>query len=108
MRQCARLTFNWPDLDAEINNTANSFESCVSRLPSQQAEPLHPHESATSPFQFVHADIGEDDVRHFLVIVDQFSGEPEVTMYNDRNTTAYRLGNSSRAFCATFGAPEGL
>jgi hypothetical protein len=29
-------------------------------------------------------------------------------MYNDKNTTAYRLANSSRTFFSTMGAPEGL
>ena len=108
MRQRARLSVYWPNMDAEINNAAKSCESCVKHLPSQPAEPLRPHEPATRPFQFVHADIGEDDGRQFLVIVDQFSGWPDVTMYGDKNTTAHRLANSSRAFFSTMGAPEGL
>ena len=108
MRQRARLSVYWPHMDADINNAAKSCESCVRHLPSQPAEPLRPHHPAARPFQFVHADIGEDDGRHFLVIVDQFSGCPDVTMYNDKNTTAHRLINSSRAFFATFSAPEGF
>ena len=78
MRQRARLSVYWPNMDADINNAAKSCESCVKHLPSQPAEPLRPHELATRSFQFVHADIGEDDGRQFLIIVDQFSWWPDV------------------------------
>jgi hypothetical protein len=43
-------------------------------------------------------DLSEVEGRHFLVIVDQFSGWPAVTMFADKNTTARRLINAFRAF----------
>jgi hypothetical protein len=61
-------------------------------------EPLQPHEPATRQFEVLHADLGELDGRHFLVIVDQFSGWPAFTMFLDKHTTARRLINSFRAF----------
>ena len=108
MRQRARLSVYWPNMDVDISNAAKSCDSCISRLPSPPAEPLHLHKLATRPFQFVHADIGEDDGRQFLVIVDQFSGWPDVTLYDDKNTSANRLVNSCRPLFATMGAPEGF
>ena len=108
MRQRARLSVYWPNMDVDISNAVKSCDSCISRLPSPPAEPLRPHEPATRPFQFVHADIGEDDGRQFLVIVDQFSGWPDVTLYDDKNTSANRLVNSCRTLFATMGAPEGF
>jgi hypothetical protein len=72
MHQRARLSVYWPNMDVEISNAAKSCDSCASHLPSPPAEPLRPHEPATRPFQFIHANIGEDDGRYFLVIVDQF------------------------------------
>ena len=108
MRQRARLSVYWPNMDVDISNAAKSCDSCISRLPSSPAEPLRPHEPATRPFQFVHADIGEDDGRQFLVIVDRFSGWPDVTIYDDKNTTANLLVNSCRTLFATMGAPKGL
>ena len=108
MRQRARLSGYWPHMDKDIANAAKDCDSCISRLPSPPAEPLCPHEPATRPFQFVHADIGEEDGRHFLVIVDQFSGWPDVSIYDGKNTTAHRLAKSSRALFSTMGAPEGL
>ncbi len=62
MRQRARLSVYWPNMDVDISNAAKSCDSCTSHLPSLPAEPLCPHEPATRTFQFI-ADIGEDDGR---------------------------------------------
>jgi hypothetical protein len=43
-----------------------------------------------------------------FVIVDQFSGLPDVTLYEDKNTTANRLVNSCRPLFETMDAPEGF
>ena len=103
MRQRARLSLYWPHMDTDIANAAATCEECVSQLPSLPAEPLQPHKPATRPFEILHADLGEVDGRHFLVIVDQFSGWPAVTMYTDKHTTARRLINSFRTFFMDIG-----
>lgn len=96
MRHRARLSLYWPHMDVDISNAAASCDECVSR----------PHEPATRPFKFLHANLGEVDGRHFLVIVDQFSGWPAITMFSYKNTTARRLINSYRTFFVdTGGAP---
>jgi hypothetical protein len=106
MRQRARLSLYWPHMDTDIANAASSCKECVSQLPSLPAEPLQQHEPATRPFEVLHADLGELDGRHFLVIVDQFSGWPAVTTFPDKHTTARRLINSFRSFFMdTGGAP---
>jgi hypothetical protein len=74
MRQRARLSMYWPNMDVDITNAASTCEECVSQLPSLPAEPLKKHQPATRPFEIIHTDIGEVEGRHFLVIVDQFSG----------------------------------
>ncbi len=106
VRQRARLSLYWPHMDTDIANAASSCKECVSQLPSLPAESLQQHEPATRPFEVLHADLGELDGRHFLVIVDQFSGWPDVTMFPDKHTTARRVINS---FCTFFmdtgGAP---
>jgi hypothetical protein len=71
MRQRARLSMYWLNMDVDITNTAST---CVSQLPSLPAEPLKKHQPATRPFEIIHTELGEVDGRHFLVIVDQFSG----------------------------------
>ena len=64
----------WPNMDVDITNAASTYEECVSQLPSLPAEPLKKHQPATRPFEIIHTELGEVDGRHFLVIVDQFSG----------------------------------
>ena len=106
MRQRARLSMYWPNMDVDITNAASTCEECVSQLPSLPAEPLKKHQPATRPFEIIHTDIGEVDGRHFLVIVDQFSGWPAVTTFPDKHTTARRLINVFRDFFLdTGGAP---
>ena len=74
MRQRARLSLYWPHMDVDITHAAATCEECVSQLPSLPVEPLQHHEPATRPFEFLHADLGEVEGRHFLVIVDLFCG----------------------------------
>ena len=108
MRQRARLSVYWPGMDNDISNAAANCESCVSRLPSPPAEPLRPHEKATRPFQQIHGDIGEDDGRQFLAIVDAFSGWPHLATFPDKHTTSRRIKDALREFFAEFGIPEKL
>ena len=105
MRQRTCLCVYWPGMDVDIANAARNCDSCITRLPSLPAEPLRPHEAATRPFQFVHADVGEDNGHHFLTIVDTFSGWPFLDVYGDKKTTSHRLITSTRRFITTFGAP---
>lgn len=93
-------------MDIDIANAAATCETCTSLLPSLPAETLQPYEPATRPFEFLHADLGEVDGRHFQVIVDQFNDWPSVTLFPDRKTTAHRLINAFRSFFMnTGGAP---
>ena len=105
LRQRARLTIYWPNMDNDITNAARSCDECVSRLPSHQREPLRPHDPASRPFEQVHADLGSVNGRHFLTIVDQFSGWPHVVPFQDSNTTARRLIAATRSYFAGVGAP---
>jgi transposase InsO family protein len=47
--------------------------------------------------------MGEDKGRHFLVIVDQFSGWPHFTMFQNKITTARRLIDEFRSFFVSIG-----
>ena len=92
-------------MDNDITNAARSCDECVSRLPSHQREPLGPHDPASRPFEQVHADLGSVNGRHFLTIVDQFSGWPHVVPFQDSNTTTRRLIAATRSYFAGVGAP---
>jgi hypothetical protein len=88
-------------MNADIANAAAACDSCNSRLASQPKETIRHHEPATRPFEFLHADLGEDNGRHFLVIVDQFSGY--FTMFPNKITTARRLIDEFRSFFVSIG-----
>jgi hypothetical protein len=98
MRQRARLSVYWPHMDVDIANAAATCEDCISLLPFLPAEPLISNEPATRPFDFLHADLGRDDGRYFLVIVDQFSSWSHVVVFPDKNTSARRLIDAFRQF----------
>lgn len=105
MRQRARLSVYWPGMDNDISNAAANCSSCTSRLPSQPAEPLKQHEPATRPFEQIYGDLGEEDGRMFLALVDAFSGWPHVAMFPDKHVKSRRVIDALREFFATFGAP---
>jgi hypothetical protein len=63
-------------------------------------------EKASRPFEINHADIGEDNGHHFLVIVDHFSCWPHFKVFHDKSTSAARLIDEFRIFfIAIGGAP---
>lgn len=105
LRQRARMSIYWPGIDADIINMARTCEECVSRLPSLPPEPLHPHQPASRPFEVVHADLGTFRGRHFLVVVDQFSGWPHVVYFPDDKTSARRVIEAARTFFTNVGVP---
>ena len=75
-RQRARLSVYWPNIDNDIENATRNCETCIKHLPSQQPEPFRARPPATRPFEQIHADLGDVNSRHFLVMVDNFIGWP--------------------------------
>lgn len=105
LRQRARMSIYWPGIDADIVNVAKTCDECISRLPSLPPEPLHPHQPASRPFEVVHADLGAFRGRHFLVVVDQFSGWHHVVCFPDDKTSAKRVIDAVRTFFTNVGVP---
>ena len=104
-RQRARVSVYWPNMDVDIANATQSCEDCTRRLPSLPSEPLKQHPQATRPFEHIHADIGTDKGRDFLVIVDSYSGWLHVVAFPDKNTTARRIIDTVRLMFSNVGAP---
>ena len=105
LRQRARLSVYWPGMDNDIENASRSCGSCAELLPSHPPEPLQPRLPAARPFEQIHADLATIRGRDFLILVDQFSGWPDVVPYLNKNTTARRVIDSSRAFFIQGGVP---
>ncbi|XP_045025183.1 uncharacterized protein LOC123469907 [Daphnia magna] len=74
-------------------------------IPSLPPEPFRPRRPATRPFEQIHADLGEVNGRHFLVIVDSFSGWPHVVAFRDIKTSARAIIGHIRTFFSSVGAP---
>lgn len=104
-RQRARLSVYWPNIDNDIINATRSCEECTKHLPSLPPEPFRMRQPATRPFEQIHADLGEINGRHFLILVDGFSGWPHVVAFRDTNTTARRVVDHIRNFFSNVGAP---
>lgn len=103
MRQRAQLSVYWTHMDVDIAHAAATCEDRISLLPSLPAEPILPHEPATHLFEYLYADLGEDDNRHFLVIVDQYSSWPHVVVFPDKKTSTRRLIDAFRQFFMDIG-----
>ncbi|XP_046449294.1 uncharacterized protein K02A2.6-like [Daphnia pulex] len=105
LRQRARLSVFWPNMDAEIVSLAGACEKCTSRLPSHPPEPLRPHEPASRPFEQIHAVLCQLNGRHFLIQVDAFSGWPHVAYFPDARISAKKVINAARELFINVGVP---
>ena len=103
LRQRARLTMFWPSMDNDIVTAARTCHTCTEYLPSHPPEPLLPHDRASRPFEFIHADLGCHNSRDFLILADHFSGWPHVVPFPDKNTSTRKIFDAIRSFFS-FGA----
>ena len=68
----------WPGLSGEVKEMVAKCDACAKYQPSQQVEPLKPHEFPVRAWQRVGADIGSINGKDYLVVCDYYSGYPEV------------------------------
>jgi hypothetical protein len=104
MKARARMSIWWPLINNDIRNVSHSCDTCREKLPLNPVETERHHEPATFPFQFIHADLASCEGREFLIIVDQFSGWPEVFDCGRTASTA-SVTDKFRELFARFGAP---
>ena len=71
----------WPHLNIDIKNISLTCKPCQEYKPSNPSEKYINHEIPSFPFQFVHTDFCQYENRHYLVVVDQFSGYPFVMQF---------------------------
>ncbi|KZS16053.1 Uncharacterized protein APZ42_018266 [Daphnia magna] len=104
-RQRARMSVYWPNIGNDIINATKNCEVCTKHLPSLPPEPFKSRPTPTRPFEQIHADLGEINGRHFLVLVDSFSVCPHVVAFRDKSTTAQQVVEHTRIFFLNAGAP---
>ena len=78
MLATARPLYYWPGMANDIRQKADGCAACVEVKPKQQKEPLTPATPYADLFPMAEmgADLFELNGRHFLVLVDRYSGYP--------------------------------
>ncbi len=78
----ARQTVYWPGITADVKSTVRACEACMRYSPSQAKEPLQRDPLPTRIFEEVAADLCEYKNEYYLVVVDRYSGWPEMYRFN--------------------------
>ena len=90
----ARRDYWWLNYDKDIESHVKRCSECVKFLPSQQMEPLINQNKATEPMEIIGLDLAESHNRHYLIMVDMFSGFPFVQRLNNISTSTVKQAMS--------------
>ncbi|QQP55719.1 Uncharacterized protein FKW44_000153 [Caligus rogercresseyi] len=104
-RARARELFFWHGMGNEIAQMVESCEECQRYRPQQQQEPLQSDPPASRPFESVSADLFEYRGRHFLVIVDRYSGWP-IVHHHDKVPKAAQVIKVFKTIIRDHGIPN--
>ena len=87
MKAQFRQLYYWPGMSNDIENIVRGCQQCRYHQPSQQKEPLQPT-MATRPMQRMGVDIFESGGKHYLSMIDRFSGFPFAACLPSMTTAA--------------------
>ena len=96
----------WPGLYEDISRVRSRCWRCDSNAPSQPKEPPVLLPTVEYPFQEICSDYFSLEGRHYLVMVDRYSGWPSV--HRAKTADESELICLLRSHCETFGVPEEL
>ena len=77
-REAAKEIYYWPRMNEDIERFVGRCEKCIEMLPSKKEEEALDREEAVEPMSDLSLDLFEVKGRHYLVMVDRFSGFPWV------------------------------
>ena len=103
----ARQTVFWPGITSDVTSTVEACDKCQTHLPSQGKEPLSSDAPPTRVFQDVAADFFECGGKHYLAIVDRYSGYPVIASFNAPPTASSTIDRLKQIF-TMFGCPARL
>ena len=86
-RKAAQQLYFWKSINNDIKQLVESCDECQRLLPSQPIEPLV-YTQSNLPFQSVAADLFEYGGKHYLTLVDHYSGYPMVHRLTSLKTSA--------------------
>ena len=87
----ANQLYHWAGMRNDISQMIDNCVSCQSMRPSQQASPMVPKKPSDiqgAPLEHVRTDIFQFAGKHYLVVVDRFSGYPLVKQLHKTDTGA--------------------
>ena len=99
-----RRDYYWPGMNEAIAQHVRVCGTCIPFAASQPQQPIIPQNIAQSPMHVIGADQFAIGKRDYLVIVDQYSGWPDVTELT--NTSSSYIVKAMRKFFNTFGNPS--
>ena len=99
------MSYYWPHMGNEIKNMVKSCPECQTLQPAQQKETLQPT-SYDFPMHRVGADLFQLNGKHYLVMVDGYSGYPFVA--NLRSLTTSAIIDKLENWFFEFGFPANI
>ncbi|UYV67845.1 hypothetical protein LAZ67_5002210, partial [Cordylochernes scorpioides] len=100
----ARESLFWPRMSIDIAEKVKNCEICQKHQKSKIRQPLKPFPVPDYPWQTVSLDIFYIQKKPHLLVVDRYSGYPEV--FTSDPPTAINVKNKLRETFARFGIPE--
>ena len=91
----------WPCMQEDITRTRQACTSCDANTPSQPAAPPHPLPTPSYPFEMISSDYFSYAGKHFLIVVDRYSGW--LSVYPAGDNGAASLVKELRCHFTTFG-----
>ena len=98
-----RRDYWWPKMDEAISHHVRTCGTCIPYHASQPQQPIIPQNISTGPMNVVGTDQFKIGNRDYLVIVDQYSGWPNVTELT--GTSSRYIVKAMRKFFNTYGNP---
>ena len=83
----AKQLYFWPSMKNDIKDFVSKCEECTALLPSQSLEPKIVTQ-ATRPFEAVSVDLGKQNGKWHLILVDRYSGWSQVKPLKKLDTAA--------------------
>ena len=107
VEKCKRRARNscfWPGMNNAIQQIVAKCQSCLEMQPSKSKIPLKPIGVSQKPWEKIGTDLFQHGNRNFLIIVDYYSGWPE--LYELPNTRASEVIQGTKEAFARHGVPE--
>ena len=103
--QRARKAVFWPGISNDIRSTVEACQACQTMLPSQRKEPMEWDTEPTRIYEEVAVDFFEANGKHFMAMIDRFSGYPTLAWFPKAPTADMAIERLMELF-STFGCPR--